>query len=523
MNGLNMLNRKSLLAMAAAFFLLGQPAAYAENVTLQSLDGTTSLSGKLIGFDGNIFQLETNFGTLELSVSQVTCSGAECPDLVSDLSAFTITGSNRIGLQIMPAMIEAYAFEQGGDLEVEAISPVQVKYTVLDANGDMYSEITLNLGTSNDAFAALESREAAIGLSSRRVTAEEQGRLWSAGRGDLTSPEQERILALDGIAVTVSLDNPIRTLSLDQISDIFAGNIRNWREVGGLDAAITVYRRDQDSGATQVFETLVMAPADRVLVNTAFILGSNAAVSDAVAQDRNGIGITSSSEERNAKVLSLRSVCGQISRTSAFSIKTEEYPISHRLFLYTASGAIPDKAMELIDFLGSETAQGVVEQVGLVSQNVVTASLNNQGRRLAHALTSERDPDSLARLQDMVAGLLDAERLSLTFRFRSGSISPDNRALVDINRLIEMVRSGAFDGKNLMVLGFSDNSGEVDEDQRLSQARADFIRDVLAEAAGADAGNVQLTALGYGALSPLGCNETEDGRDTNRRVEIWVR
>ncbi|HIP23695.1 MAG TPA: hypothetical protein EYG79_08915 [Rhodobacteraceae bacterium] len=520
---MNMLTKKSLLAITAACFWLGQPVAQAESVTLHSLDESASMTGNLIGFDGEIYQLETAIGTMALSVSQVTCEGADCPDLMAGLSAFTIAGSNSIGLQMMPAMIEAYAFELGGDLEVEAISPVQVKYTILDANGEMYSEITLNLGDSNDAFAALESREASIGLSSRRVTTGERNRMLRAGRGDLTSPEHERILALDGMVVTVSPNNPIRTLSLNQISDIFAGNIRNWREVGGLDASINVYRRDGNSGATQVFETLVMAPTRRVLANTAFILGSNAAVSDSVAQDPNGIGITSVSEERNAKVLSLRSVCGQVSTVSEFSIKTEEYPISRRLFLYTTGGAIPDKAQELIDFLGSDAAQEIVEQVGFVSQNVATASLNDQGRRLAHALTSERDRASLALLQEMVAGLLDAERLSLTFRFKNGSVSPDNRAVVDIARLAEMVRNGDFDGKRLMIIGFADSIGAINENQRLSQARAESIRDVLVEAVGADAGTVQFTPFGYGKLLPLGCNETEDGRDTNRRVEIWVR
>ncbi len=523
MMGIDMLTNKSILATAAACFWLAALAVQAEDVTLRSLDEGSAMTGNLVEFDGETYKLETSIGVLSLSVSQVTCEGAECPDLMAGLNEFTIAGSNSMGLQMMPAMIEAYAFELGGDLEVEAISPMQVKYTILDANDEVYSVITVDLGDSSEAFSALESRDAVIGLSSRRVTTGERNRLLRAGRGDLTAPEQERILALDGMVVTVSPNNPIRTLSLDQISDIFAGNIRNWREVGGVDASINVYRRDGNSGATQVFETLVMAPTRRVLANTAFILGSNAAVSDAVAQDPNGIGITSVSEERNAKVLALRSVCGQVSTASEFSIKTEEYPISRRLFLYTAGGAIPDKAVELIEFLESDAAQDIVEQVGFVSQNVAAASLNDQGRRLAHALTSERDRASLALLQEMVAGLLDAERLSLTFRFKSGSISPDNRAVADIARLAEMLRNGDFDGKRLMIIGFADSIGAINENRRLSQARAESIRDVLVEAVGGETGAVQFTPFGYGKLSPLGCNETEDGRDTNRRVEVWVR
>jgi len=523
MMGMNMFNRKSVLAMTAACIWLGVSAAQAQVVTLRSLDESIAMSGKLLGFDGDVYQLSTTIGPISLSASQVTCEGADCPDLLANLSEFTVAGSNTIGLQMMPAMIEAYAYDIGGDFEVEATSATQIKYTILDENGDMYSVITVNLGTSNDAFAALESGEASIGLSSRRITDGERNRFLRAGKADLTNPEQERILALDGMVVAVSPRNPIRTLSLDQISDIFAGNIRNWREVGGVDASINVYRRSENSGATQVFEKLVMDPTRRVLANTAFILDTNAAISDAVAQDPNGIGISSVVDERNAKVLSLRSVCGQVSSPSEFLIKTEEYPMSRRMFLYTDGGSIPDKAVEFIDFATSDAAQNIVEQIGFVSQNVVASSLNNQGRRLAQALRVERDRASLALLQEMVSGLLEAERLSLTFRFKSGSVTPDNRALIDTARLAAMVRNGDFDGKRLMIIGFADSIGAINENQRLSQARAESIRDVLVAALGTEAGTVQFTPFGYGKLSPIGCNETQDGRDTNRRVEIWVR
>ncbi len=517
-----MFNRTSILAMTTACIWLGV-SAQAQQVTLQSLDQSYLMTGKLVGFDGETYQLETSIGPLSLNVAQVSCEGVACPDLMANVNEFTLAGSSTIARDVMPAMIEAYAFELGGDLEVEAVSEAQIKYTVLDAAGEVYAVITVNASDSRDAFAALEQREATIGLSTRRVTDSERNRFLRNGRGDLTSPENEQILALDGMVVTVSPRNPIRTLSLNQISDIFAGNIRNWREVGGLDASINVYRRDQNSGATQVFQNLVMAPSRQVLSNTAFLLDSNAAVSDAVAQDPNAIGITSVVSQRNAKALALRSVCGQVFSPSEFSIKTEEYPMSRRMFLYTTGGPIPTKALEFLDFAASDVGQSVIENSGLVSQSVSTSSLNNQGRRLAHALISERDRGALELLQEMISGLLDAERLSLTFRFKSGSVSPDNRALVDIQRLAEMVANGDFDGKRLMIIGFSDSIGAINENQRLSQARAESIRDVLVAALGAAVSNVQFTPFGYGKLSPLGCNETVDGRDTNRRVEIWVR
>ncbi len=514
----------SILAAGSAVLLLGLASAQAQTVTLRSISGSFAMTGTLSGFDGENYLLNAPLGEIKLSRFEVNCEGDDCPDLFANLDEFAIAGSNTIGRQMMPDLLEAYAFNLGGDLEVEVLSATQVKYTILDAAGEIYSTITLNLGSSDDAFAALESGEAFIGLSSRRASDGERGRFLRKGKGDLTSPAQERILALDGLAVSVNPRNPIQTLSLQQISDIFSGNIRNWREVGGLDAAINIYRRDVSSGATQVFESLVMRPNRQSLGNSAFILGTNAEVSDALAGDENGIGITSVASERNAQILALRSICGQVASPTDFSIKTEEYPMSRRMFMYVNGGRLPEKVEEFVNFTTSDEAQQIIERAGFVNQNVTTSSLNDQGRRMAHALMAERDRPSLELLQEMVAGLLDAERISLTFRFKSGSVQPDNRALVDIERLAAKVRNGEFQGKRLMIIGFADSIGAINENQRLSQARAESVRDVLVAAVGersADA--VQFTPFGYGKLSPIGCNETEDGRDTNRRVEIWVR
>ena len=514
----------SILVAGSAVLLLGLASVQAQTVTLRSINGSFSMTGTLSGFDGENYLMKMPLGDIALNIADVNCEGDACPDLFADLKEFAIAGSTTIGRQMMPDLIEAYAYSLGGDLEVEILSETQVKYTILDADGEMYSSITLNMGSSDDAFLALQNEEAFIGLSSRRVQDGERGRFLRIGKGNLTSPEQERILALDGLAVSVNPRNPIQTLSLQQISDIFSGNIRNWREVGGLDAAINIYRRDISSGATQVFQSLVMEPNRQNLINSAFILENNAEVSDALAGDENGIGITSVSSERNAQILALRSICGQVASPTDFSIKTEEYPMSRRMFMYVNGGRLPEKVSGFIDFVTSDEAQQVIERAGFVSQNVTTASLNDQGRRLAHALMAERDRASLELLQEMVTGLLDAERISLTFRFQSGTVQPDNRALVDIERLAAKVRNGEFDGKRLMIIGFADSIGAINENQRLSQARAESVRDVLVAAVGeGNAGTVQFTPFGYGKLSPIGCNETEDGRDTNRRVEIWVR
>src|SRR5208282_4241123 len=95
--------------------------------------------------------------------------------------------------------------------------------------------IEIHAHSSAFAFEDLANGQADIGMSSRKIKADEVTRL--ASLGDMTSPACEHILGLDGIAVIVSGKNPVRTLAKDQIAQIFEGVIGNWQQVGGSDGA----------------------------------------------------------------------------------------------------------------------------------------------------------------------------------------------------------------------------------------------------------------------------------------------
>lgn len=94
--------------------------------------------------------------------------------------------------------------------------------------------------------------------------------------------------AVDGVAIAVNPDNRIGELSKDQLKKIFAGETTNWKQVGGSDASINVYTREDGSGTRETFE-------ERALDGGKFsgkgnVVSSNGAMKTAVAQDRNAIG-----------------------------------------------------------------------------------------------------------------------------------------------------------------------------------------------------------------------------------------
>ncbi len=502
---------------------LATPLA-AQEVTLKSVDGGITLTGELIDFDGSNYIIRSTVGEMSISAGIVECIGDACPDLVAGLEAFSIIGSDLMGEAFLPTMIEAFALERGGDLQIEFGGNGAAQYYVIDADGSVYSTITVNSGSYRDSFAALVSGEAAIGFFRQAPSGAIIDEFARKGLGDLTSADQEKIIALNGVTIVVHPDNPIKSLSMAEIVRVYAGEVDNWSQLGGLNAPISLYRLDANAGSTAFFAQKAVEVGGVSYASAATVLQSDAQIAGAVSRDPNGIGISAIFDAAVASILPLRSVCDQVVAPSRFALKSEEYPLTQRLYMYTTSAARSDRANEFMAFVLSETGQMVAENAGYIGQNVMRLSLDQQGLRIANAVVAENSITSLGNLQNLLTTVLEAERLSLTFRFINGSFDLDNRAKGDISRLADMIRAGAFEDKQILVLGFTDDIGSEPEKARFSQARAELVRDAIITATGAsNLGNVKITPVGYGNTSPLACNETYTGQYINRRVEIWVR
>ena len=100
---------------------------------------------------------------------------------------------------------------------------------------------------SSAGIEAVSAGTADIASSSRGLNADEQ----DLGLTPI-------VIAHDGIAVIVNDDNPVDNLSTEQLRDIYAGKITNWKEVGGEDLKIQVINRDEASGTREAFRTIVM-------------------------------------------------------------------------------------------------------------------------------------------------------------------------------------------------------------------------------------------------------------------------
>ncbi|MEM8871843.1 MAG: cell envelope biogenesis protein OmpA, partial [Pseudomonadota bacterium] len=78
-------------------------------------------------------------------------------------------------------------------------------------------------------------------------------------------------------------------------------------------------------------------------------------------------------------------------------------------------------------------------------------------------------------------------------------------------------------GRDVFLVGFSDNQSSLADAAQASRVRAATIGQALIRRAGTAGADLRLRATGYGSLLPIACNETQQGRERNNRVEVWLR
>ncbi|NSX53372.1 substrate-binding domain-containing protein [Sulfitobacter sp. 1151] len=494
-------------------------AVFSETVRLDAIDGSISIQGDLISFDNNIYTLSTTMGQVRIPANVVNCSGAGCPE--NNLpSEFAIAGSKSLGEGLIPELIRAYSAELGADLDTSRNGNAAVEY---ELSGPAEASITIATSNSTGGLRALLDGDASFALSTRPARNRELRNFEAAGLGVLNSSDQENIVALDGLVLVTSPGNPVRAISEQNAAAAFSGLISNWSQLGGNNAPINLHVRDNDSGTREVFDALVMRPNGVAVDGRVTVHTSDADVVAAVLSDPNGIGFTSFANVGGASPLAIQGVCGLQTPPSAFTIKTEEYPLTRLLYMYQSNKPLPTKALGLRDFAVSDRAQDIVADAGFINQAVTSESINAQGLRLASAVVAPDGAQTYEELREMFEQLISADRLSTTYRFRTGSADLNARAQADVERLIKLLQDESFTNKEIIFIGFTDSVGQADLNRELSEQRAQQVMQAIRATDPALASRVKMRAIGYGEISPLGCNETNTGRRINRRVEVWVQ
>jgi len=255
---------------------------------------------------------------------------AGCP--VAKTEKTVIRGSNTIGEELAPRLIAEYRKEHPG-----VIFDVEFK-------GTTYGFGALIAGRSDIAAASR-------GLSKNEL---EMARIHGLEFKDY-------IIDSYSVAVIVHASGPIGNLTPEQVRDIFTGAVQNWKAVGGPDAPIHLYIRDQFSGTYLGFQELAMENKPYALGLKTFT--NYAEIVQAISQDTNGIGYASIDLANRAGVKAV-AVGGVV--PTAVAVNNSQYPYAWVLRSYTSKANEAPAARDFIQFVQSTRGQEILAQMGFV-------------------------------------------------------------------------------------------------------------------------------------------------------------
>lgn len=169
------------------------------------------------------------------------------------------------------------------------------------------------------------------------------------------------VVAFDGLAVIVNPKNPVKALSMQQISDIYTGKISNWKELGGEDAKIVIVSRDTNSGTYETFNELVLKKAP--VAKDAEYVGSNGQARTRVNTTKNAIAYVGLGfADDSVKTLSVNGIL-----PNAKSVSSGKYPIARPLFMFT--DGYPKMGSDVYNFVTihlSKEGREIVSDLGYI-------------------------------------------------------------------------------------------------------------------------------------------------------------
>lgn len=263
------------------------------------------------------------------------------------------------------------AGESAGDVALQNVGSdtmVNLALAWAEAYTAQHAGVRLSVtgGGSGTGIAALINGTVDIANASRRIKNEE---VTEAEANGITPVEH--VVARDAIAIVIHPSNPVNQLTIGQLSDIYQGSIKNWREVGGEDRPIVLLSRESNSGTHVFFLEQVVRRGDTkdkaLFSRDTLLLPSSEGISAEVRENPNAIGYDGlgyvTPEQKVVAVA--RDVGEPYVLPTAASVDSGEYPIARDLYMYTA-GEPSGIVAAYLDWILSDEAQAIVAKLGFV-------------------------------------------------------------------------------------------------------------------------------------------------------------
>lgn len=213
-------------------------------------------------------------------------------------------------------------------------------------------------GGPADAFAALAAKKADVVLISRAIRAKEAAAFQAAGGQRPT----EFKAAVNGLAVYVNTNNPVQTLTYEELAAVFTGKYRSWKDVGGADSPIALYGLDTDTAAGELFNEEVLN-GKGIPDEVHFVAAS--ALLKTLADDPKAIGFGPFAHSDGVRAPSIkRAFSSTPVEPTAENLANRIYPITRFVFCYLHPAAASSDAKAYVDWLRSDEGQKAATEAG---------------------------------------------------------------------------------------------------------------------------------------------------------------
>jgi phosphate transport system substrate-binding protein len=475
--------------------------------------------------------------------------GVYIPVQYAEKAILTLSGSSTMANRVVPELARHYLQHLGAD-EVRLV-PGKAADDV-SVQGIFYSTREIRTievrgrGTPS-GFMDLKDGLCDLAMAVHRLSPVDSR---SFGQ-DVITAESEHRLGMDAVSVIVHRDNPVKSLTVEDVGKIFAGEITDWSQVGGPSAKINVYALRDNFGTRGFFESIFLG--SRQLSGAVRDVETHSMLPELVSQDIWGIGFCSLALAGPCREMPLKAKSdGEAVLPNAESIRSLAYPASRSLYLYVRADSRNVYARDFVGTSLSEAGQSILGKYGFVKLQDISGSpaaeihispSHKSGSAVpsifrpgapsvlrAPAISGPLPPlpqldgevvtaeTRKAVLQEFQDGVYGAERLPFVFRFQASSLEPDQQAIQHVSRVADMMQEPGNAGKAVILVGFSDSVGAYESNLAVARKRAETIAERL-QTKGVR--NVIVLAAGEeGATDP---NESRVGRERNRRVEIWLK
>jgi phosphate transport system substrate-binding protein len=456
------------------------------------------MEARLAKSDSSLVQAQVNVLDLKKSLSGTAHNGR-----VSDV-LLRLHGSNTIGDDLAPLLAQGWLTSLGGmnsRIGTDSSLPETRMVSAAFAGVTTLQKVDILAKGSGVGFDHLRSGACDLGMSSRAISEADLEAFESEGILGMAPPASEHVIALDAIAIVVHPGNPATSLSMAEVRAIFTGEISDWSALNlGMSGPIHLTGRDETSGTHGFFKDVALGGKGYGPGIVRFV--AHEQVRQKVMEDPQAIGYVSLPYVGKSKALGLREGNGPPVYPAVFAVRTEDYPLSRRLYLYEDASSSHLLAHEFLEFTLGAKGQALVEKAGFVP---LAIEVGSHGAKL-----DERLPGALREQ------LQRCERLSTTFRFgKDGKL--DSRARRDMERLRTILAQSQA-GARLFFVGFSDSSADPAADLARSRAHGEQIKDAWLR----EGGSTNVQVLAGGSWRPLASNATVEGRMRNRRIEVWI-